>query len=61
MLEPSALGDGAPEGPEQVDWLVRHCVAAAHDAAERNVLLRVTFETLFEYLVVRFALLKAAL
>ena len=53
VLEPSAAGDDAPEGTEQADRLVRQCVAAAHEVAARGVLLRVTFETLFEYLAVR--------
>ena len=53
MLEPSAAGNGAPEGRKQADRLVRACVAAAHEVAARGVLLRVTFETLFEYLAVR--------
>lgn len=53
VLEPCVAGDGAPEGTEQADRLVRQCVAAAHEVAARGVLLRVTFETLFEYLAVR--------
>lgn len=52
VLEPSAAGTGAPEGAEQADRLVRQCVAAAEQVAARGVLLRVTFETLFEYLAV---------
>ena len=47
------MGNGAPEGHEQADRLVRACVAAAHEVAARGVLLRVTFESLFEYLTVR--------
>ena len=55
VLEPSAAGNGAPEGHEQADRLVRACVAAAREVAARGVLLRVTFESLFEYLTVRAA------
>lgn len=55
VLEPSAAGNGAPEGHEQADRLVRACVAAAHEVAARGVLLRVAFESLFEYLTVRAA------
>ncbi len=32
---------------------MRQCVASAREVAARGVLLRVTFETLFEYLTVR--------
>ena len=53
VLEPSAAGNGAPESHEQAERLVRACVAAAHEVAARGVLLRITFETLFEYLAVR--------
>ena len=53
VLEPSAAGSGGPGGSEQADLLVRQCVTAAREVAVRGVLLRVTFETLFEYLAVR--------
>ncbi|KAK9834914.1 hypothetical protein WJX81_008277 [Elliptochloris bilobata] len=59
VLEPSAAGNGAPEGSEQADRLVRACVATAHEVAARGVLLRVAFETLFEYLAYLRAIAEA--
>ena len=55
VLEPSAAGNGAPEGSEQAERLVRAAVAAAREVAARGVLLRVAFASLFEYLTVRAA------
>ncbi len=53
MLEPGRGSNDVPNGSDQADQLVRQCVASAREVAARGVLLRVTFETLFEYMTVQ--------
>jgi len=53
VLEPGRGSNDVPNGSDQADQLVRQCVASAREVAARGVLLRVTFETLFEYMTVQ--------